>query len=315
MKISKQLIVTGLVVFFLVTILAVRGNTQGFLRDLEQNNLADEVNAEDDLEEPIGNENEPVDEPIQENEAEDIKEPDPEGTEKDNKSRQDTVMTGKTVYLTFDDGPTALTPRVLEILNHYDINASFFVIGKMLERNPEIAMETLEAGNAVLPHSYSHDYAIYSTFDSFYEDFDRARKTYEEILGKPAPVLFRFPGGSGNHSSFEYGGEAFMPALTEDIIDKGYYYIDWNVTAGDTGPDASDSEKMLSNVLEGIKGKDTAVVLFHDVTKNELLLEILPKIIETLMAEGYNFKTLENPSDEELSHLEGLRLVNRKIIR
>ena len=128
----------------------------------------------------------------------------------------------KKVFLTFDDGPTELTNEILDILSDENIHATFFTIGNRMEMHPDIVTKTYENGHMILPHSYSHDYAIYTTFDSFYKDFYKAEDVYKSVLGIDTPPIFRFPGGSSNHSSFQYGGKQFMPNLTADIREKGY---------------------------------------------------------------------------------------------
>lgn len=221
----------------------------------------------------------------------------------------------KKVFLTFDDGPTTLTPEVLRILEENNVNATFFVIGRLAEKNPDIIRESYLKGNMILTHTYSHDYAIYSTFDSFYEDFFKTQKIINNILNIKVPPIFRFPGGSSNQSSFKYGGKQFMPSLTEDIKEKGYYYIDWNVSSGDAGPDYNNKDIMTANVLDGSIGKDLAIVLFHDVPKNTKMIEILPKIISEFKERGYEFRTFRDITEEELDEMVTLKLSNKTIIR
>ncbi|ABR47887.1 polysaccharide deacetylase [Alkaliphilus metalliredigens QYMF] len=221
----------------------------------------------------------------------------------------------KKVFLTFDDGPTPLTPRVLDILKEENVPATFFIIGRLLEKYPQYTIRAYEEGHGILPHSYSHDYSIYSTFETFYDDFYKAEQKVKETLGYEPPPIFRFPGGSSNHSSFDYGGKQFMPKLTEDIKEKGYYYVDWNASSGDAGPDYDNPDQMLKNVLEGAAGKDFVVVLFHDVTRNEKMLEMLPKLIETLKKDGYTFRSFRDITEEELDKMVQLKLANKPIIR
>lgn len=221
----------------------------------------------------------------------------------------------KKVFLTFDDGPTSLTPEILRILKENGVEATFFVIGKLAENNPDIITRTYLEGHMVLPHSYTHDYAIYSTFETFYEDFYRAEAVVNDILGIEVPPIFRFPGGSSNQSSFRYGGRQFMPKLTVDVKEKGYYYVDWNVSSGDAGPDYNNKNKMLDNVINGAKNKDLAVVLFHDVARNTRVAEILPEIIQSFKEQGYEFRTFRDITEEELNKMIQLKISNKPIVR
>lgn len=228
---------------------------------------------------------------------------------------QEGHKSSKKVFLTFDDGPTSLTPKILDILKEHDVLATFFVIGKLAEDQPDIVQRTYDEGHMVLPHSYSHDYSIYSTFETFYDDFYRAEEVVENILNIEVPPIFRFPGGSSNHSSFRYGGKQFMPQLTEDIKEKGYYYIDWNVSSGDAGPDYNDKDKMLNNIFQGAKNKDFIVVLCHDVSWNVKMAEILPQVITTLREQGYQFRTFKDITEEELNKMVSLKIANKSIVR
>ncbi|SES65449.1 Peptidoglycan/xylan/chitin deacetylase, PgdA/CDA1 family [Natronincola peptidivorans] len=221
----------------------------------------------------------------------------------------------KKIFLTFDDGPTTLTPQILDVLKEHDVNATFFAIGRLAEKHPDQIKRIYNEGNMVLPHSYTHDYSIYSTIDGFYEDFFRAEETVSSILDIQLPPIFRFPGGSSNHSSFNYGGKQFMPKLTEDVKEKGYYYIDWNVSSGDAGPDYNNKEKMIENVLNGAKGQDFIVVLFHDVPRNTSMKKILPEVITVFKDRGYTFRTFRDITEEELNTMVQLKLANKPIIR
>ncbi|MCC5911252.1 MAG: polysaccharide deacetylase [Clostridiaceae bacterium] len=277
---------------------------QSVVKDFEEEK-PEETDSEEDTEIKYPKYDSPSDEPSKEINYEDSKQ------EQENKQSN----SDKKVFLTFDDGPTHLTPMVLDILKEYEVNATFFTIGKLMEKYPEYVGRAYDEGNMVLPHSYSHDFAIYSTLDTFYEDFYKAEDTYKEVLGFEAPPIFRFPGGSSNHSSFNFGGKQFMPKLTEDIKEKGYYYIDWNVDSGDTGPDYNNAEKLLENVLQGVVNTDYAIVLFHDLVKNEKILEILPEIIGTLQEQGYVFETFRDISQDELDKMVELKLANKPIVR
>ncbi len=221
----------------------------------------------------------------------------------------------KKVFLTFDDGPATLTNEILDILADHEVKATFFTIGKRMEQYPEIVNNTYENGHMVLPHSYSHDYAIYTTFDTFYKDFYKAEDVYKSILGFEAPPFFRFPGGSSNHSSFQYGGKQFMPNLTADVRDMGYQYIDWNVSSGDASPIANEPKKMLEQIKKGSRNKDLVVTLFHDVAPNKATAKILPDVIEFYKKNGYTFRTFRDITDDELQKMKSKGIANKTIIR
>jgi peptidoglycan/xylan/chitin deacetylase (PgdA/CDA1 family) len=222
---------------------------------------------------------------------------------------------GKKVFLTFDDGPSALTPEILKILDESKVKATFFTIGKSVEKNPHWVEQTYDEGHMILPHTYSHDYSIYTTTETYYNDFELAKKSIEDVLDIEIPNILRFPGGSSNHSSFKYGGEEYMPKLTVDVKEKGYYYIDWNVSSGDASPDYDKKDKMISNVIDGAKNKDFIVVLFHDTARNTMMAEVLPEIISELKNQGYTFRTFRDITEDELDTMVKLKVANKPIVR
>ena len=183
----------------------------------------------------------------------------------------------KTMYLTFDDGPSAEnTEKVLDILKERDIHATFFLVGENVEQNPEIARRIVEEGHTIGIHSNSHNYEeIYADADSFIQDFEEAHQTIYEVTGVDAK-LFRFPGGSVN---------VYNEKVNEDIIEKmterGYIYYDWNASLEDAAVDMT-PEELVSNGVSTTLGRQKVVMLAHDVVYNtgvclEELLDSLPE--------------------------------------
>ncbi|AOM84302.1 polysaccharide deacetylase family protein [Salisediminibacterium beveridgei] len=221
----------------------------------------------------------------------------------------------RVVYLTFDDGPTDLTPDILSILDDYDVPGNFFVIGQRMENYPQLMRSMDGAGHGIYSHSYTHDYAIYESFETYYEDLNLMEQAYERVLGKEAPPLVRFPGGSSNHSSIEYSGEEFMVELTADIQERGYHYIDWNVSSGDASAIYDDPQAMFDQIVNQSQGEDVIVPLFHDTDRNQATRDILPDVIEYYQAQGYSFHTLDDLTQEEITRMENNRILNRNVVR
>lgn len=199
-----------------------------------------------------------------------------------------TVLPQKTVYLTFDDGPSKNTGKILDILKKYDIKATFFVIGKDLsEEGIENMKRAAAEGHAIGMHTYSHDYKkIYSSVEDFLSDYDLLRQKLEEQLGF-SPTIFRFPGGS----YCSYGTDIRTELITE-MTRRGYSYYDWNVSAEDAVGTVT-AYSIRKNIFPRVYEVTAPVILMHDAPLNNLTAELLPEIIETLLAEGYCFETLE----------------------
>ncbi len=183
----------------------------------------------------------------------------------------------KTMYLTFDDGPSPEnTMVVLDTLKEKKIKATFFLIGENVERNPEVARRIVEEGHAIGIHCYNHDYdKLYESVDSYLADFEKAKTVIYEITGVETR-LFRFPGGSIN---------AYNAGVRQDVIDRmtqeGYIYYDWNASLEDACRDNA-PEKLLKNAKESTMGRKRVIMLAHDVVYNttlclEELLEQFPE--------------------------------------
>lgn len=193
----------------------------------------------------------------------------------------------KTVYLTFDDGPSKNTGKVLDVLKEYGVKATFFVIGKDLtEEGIEYMKRAVAEGHDIGMHTYSHNYKkIYASVSSFLADYDELRKELEEILGF-APNIFRFPGGS--YCSY---CKNIRKELIEEMTRRGYSYYDWNVSAEDSVGTVT-AYSIRKNIFPRVYEVSSPVILMHDSSINCLTAELLPELIEKLQAEGYTFEVL-----------------------
>lgn len=194
----------------------------------------------------------------------------------------------KIAYLTFDDGPSPrVTPRILDTLKAYDIQATFFVIGNLAEQYPQLIKRAQEEGHFISNHTYSHQYKkIYAHPDRLLEEFAHTDQVLRNILGDGyTSKVVRFPGGSF--------GEKRKP-FREAVAAAGYYNIDWNVLSGDAEAKLVSVEKQLARIKETLPGKDRAVILMHDANGKTTTADALPQIIEYLISQGYTFDTLEH---------------------
>ena len=105
--------------------------------------------------------------------------------------------------MTFDDGPSENTIKVLDILKEYDVKATFFVTGHAPSYN-DFIKEAFEQGHSIGLHTYSHDYKnIYSSTNAYFNDLDQINSMVESITGQKSDII-RFPGGSSNSISAKY---------------------------------------------------------------------------------------------------------------
>lgn len=182
----------------------------------------------------------------------------------------------KRVYLTFDDGPSANTDRILDILDAYGVKATFFVVGK--ENYAEQYRRIVEEGHTLAMHSYSHVYSdIYSSLDEYKQDLNKLRTFLYELTGVECNIV-RFPGGSSNTIS-----KVDMNTLIEYLDSEDMIYFDWNVSSGDASGIYKSANQIAANVLENIDKYNNAVILMHDAAGKNSTVEALPIIIEKIL--------------------------------
>lgn len=195
----------------------------------------------------------------------------------------------KTVYLTFDDGPSRQTEKVLDILEQYQVKASFFVVsGNLTESGAEALKRAAAEGHIIGMHSDTHEYKkIYASVEALLKDYEKVYDMIRETTGI-TPLFYRFPGGSYN----SVGRECIKKAIPE-MERRGFIYFDWNVTAEDAvgTPTASSIKK---NIFKNLEQTEAPVILMHDGPCNSLTVEVLPEIIEELKKRGYVFDTIDH---------------------
>lgn len=208
-------------------------------------------------------------------------------------SSSEPVSGEKIMYLTFDDGPSPLTPQVLDILAAYQVRATFFVTGI----NPDCAQyikAAHDAGHVIGMHTYSHDYGqIYSSVQAYYADLEKISQLCMEQIGY-IPKYIRFPGGSSNSASIRYA-PGLMTALTQDVTEKGFRYFDWNAVTGD-GEGNFTAQELIENAKKA-DGYKRIVLLCHDGSGKDSTVEALPEIIEYYRSLGYEFRTVSDFSE------------------
>lgn len=192
---------------------------------------------------------------------------------------------GKIAYLTFDDGPSlVVTPQILDILDEYDIKATFFVIGYMAERHPGILKATYDKGHSIGNHTYSHNYGyIYRSSKNLVNDFQKSKEVLKSIIGEEFDTnIARFPGGS-------FGKEKYI----KSVKNAGYEIYDWNSLNGDAEGINISKERLISRFKETAKNKGELIILMHDTDQKPTTVEALGEIIDYLIEDGYIFRTLE----------------------
>lgn len=204
----------------------------------------------------------------------------------------------KIAYLTFDDGPTKYnTYRVLEILEKYDIKATFFFIGNSIEYYTEQFKAAYDAGHVIGCHSTTHKFnEIYASATNFVDDIDTWESIAFSIIEKPDYKIYRYPGGSSTARNYRAFDE-----ISASLDELGYIAFDWNMSNNDVWSKTrngglSYDEYVKSSFLNELHlyaaNKKKNVILLHETY--DCTVDTLEWMIETLIEKGYSFDTLDN---------------------
>lgn len=177
----------------------------------------------------------------------------------------------KTVYLTFDDGPTkSVTDEVLRILSNNNAKATFFCVGEQVSKNLDLLKQIKNEGHRIGNHTYNH-LKGWDTDDNTY--LENVEKTDREVHSN----LFRPPYGKATRKQLK-------------ALKSKYRIIMWDILSGDFDQKNS-TEKIVSNVLENLS--DGSIIVMHDSQKHgDKMLLALPKIIEGIVKKGYKMDVI-----------------------
>lgn len=152
------------------------------------------------------------------------------------------------ISVTFDDGPSELTPYILDILRQYEVKAAFFCVGNMVEKYPDIVRRIVEEGHIIGNHSYSHHFWFdLKSSGKMLDELLQTQNAIEEIVSKKIK-FFRPPYGVTN------------PPLAKAIRKTRYAVIGWSLKSNDTG------NKRVEKLFQRLRRKLTPgdIVLLHD---------------------------------------------------
>lgn len=179
----------------------------------------------------------------------------------------------KAVYLTFDDGPIPrVTPWVLDVLDRYGIKATFFMVGDNIRKHPDEFRMVVERGHRIGNHTFNHIRGLSYDINSYLENTDKACRMMMNTN------LFRPPHG-------------YMSPKQYAELKKRYKIIMWDLVTRDYNRKFT-GEQILQKVKK--YARNGSIITFHDSLKSEENIRYaLPKAIEWLMEQGYEFKVFE----------------------
>lgn len=184
---------------------------------------------------------------------------------------------GKTLYLTFDDGPVpGPTEFVLETLAHHAVTATFFCIGENIERHSDLFGRLIKEGHRVGNHTHHHRNGWRTGNDAYLDDIRRCDEIMQQLATVAGSVPFRPPYGRITRAQIRALGT--RPVIMWDVLS-----LDYNARLA--------SERCLKNTLRAIR--PGSIVVYHDSYKAERNLTYsLPRLISECLNRGYTFKTI-----------------------
>lgn len=202
----------------------------------------------------------------------------------------DKMEEGKRIaYLSFDDGPSSNTYKILDILDEMNVRATFFIVGSAITREREDALRRMvNEGHTIGIHTYSHlCNEIYCSVERFLDDYNTVNQQIYDITGRRVNI-YRFPWGSNNGYS-----KGIKDILIEEMKRRGFACFDWNVDSNDSvGRPTAYSIKR--NIEKDLEAHDYPIILMHDSGIHNLTVQTLPEIINMIRNKGYDFDTLDN---------------------
>ncbi|NGP46482.1 polysaccharide deacetylase family protein [Bacillaceae bacterium SIJ1] len=187
---------------------------------------------------------------------------------------------GKVAYLTFDDGPSAIQGKIIEVLGKYDAKATFFLLGDQVKAHPGRATRLAAEGHALGMHSMTHDKdLVYASPSSLINEMKAAQAQIKQATGS-SPSILRVP----------YGSKPYMKKpLRDALVNNNFNMWDWNIDSKDWAL-PNDPQQIIENIKTGLqhvpKG-EPPVLLMHE---KQVTLEILPEVITLLKEKGYTLK-------------------------
>lgn len=209
----------------------------------------------------------------------------------------ETIDDKKYVFLTFDDGPSPNTEKVLNILKEKNVKGTFFVLGERLDNDnsKNLLKRAITEGNAIANHTYTHNFKkLYPNnsvnINYFMKELNDTNNLMKNILGENFNTrVMRMPGG---YNSRQYYKDSNLAAFNTILNENSIVSIDWNALNGDAEGKSYSPEYMLDYAKRSSEGQNQIVILMHDTYGKEKTTQMLPALIDYYKSQGYEFKTI-----------------------
>ncbi|WP_017414265.1 polysaccharide deacetylase family protein [Clostridium tunisiense] len=201
----------------------------------------------------------------------------------------DSSMDEKTIYLTFDDGPSVLTGEILDILNKFEVKGTFFLIGNQIKGQEEIVKRLHKEGHSIGLHTYTHEYKkIYSSQQRFISEMLTTQKIVDDLTGVK-PNIIRFPFGSNKKLS-----QIFL----NNLHNHNFKVYDWNLFMSDGINCKTPPYKLYKEATKPVESEGPVILLMHCDYTHKNTCKALPEVIKFYKDKGYEFKVIDETTPE-----------------
>lgn len=243
--------------------------------DKPKGNIEEEKSAEEEAAS--------ITEPTKETAPDPVQPATPEIDEEQEAPKETPAPPSRGVYLTFDDGPHKVSKDILALLDQYDAKATFFMLDNNMKNYPDAVKEMASKGHSVGLHGVTHDKnKFYQSSKSVVGEMDQTQQTLFELTGIETDLI-RTPFGSAPHMTDAY----------KDAVERsGYKMWDWNIDSRDWQfRDSRYVDSVIEQLTKLNRVNQPIVILLHERPET---LEHLPKLLDYLKEQGYEFKALES---------------------
>ncbi|MCR8633259.1 polysaccharide deacetylase family protein [Paenibacillus radicis (ex Xue et al. 2023)] len=186
----------------------------------------------------------------------------------------------KKIALTFDDAPdTHFTPQVLDVLKKHNVKATFFIVGRLAEKHPDVVKRMVKEGHIIGNHTYNHALLTKLSDEQYHTQVNKTQKILRNIIGY-TPKLLRPPYGEISESQLLWASEHQLVVVNWNVDS-----LDWKQLS---------QQQVTTNILSNAKAG--SIILQHSGGgSNQDLsgtVNALPTIIESLRSKGYQLVTL-----------------------
>ena len=210
------------------------------------------------------------------------------------------IISDKTVYLTFDDGPSYLTEEILDILKEENVPATFFVTERQIDKYADVVRRMQAENHTIGLHTSTHNYSyVYSSDENYFNDLNNIRQKVFRITGVKSRII-RLPGGSSNTISKKCN-LGIITRITSALTEKSFYYFDWDIDSEDASGNLT-KEDIYMNVTNRLHS-GTNIILMHDLSTKASTKDALRDIIKYAKANGYTFAKITKDTPQIHHHI------------